>query len=45
MLKDSNHFPHLIDKKQYKLEEKVDSDKEIKTVHKVNPVGINRWYF
>lgn len=39
LLRYNDHFPHLIYKKQCKLEEKVDNDKEIKTVHKVNQAG------
>ena len=39
LLRYSNHSPHVIYKKQCKLEEKVDNDKEIKIAHKVHHAG------
>lgn len=39
LLRYSNHFPHVIYKKQCKLEEKVNNNKEIKIAHKVHHAG------
>ena len=41
LLRFSNYFSHLIYKKQCKVEEKVDNDKDIKIAHKPHHAGKN----